>query len=310
MLSPSGRTCSPTCRTRSWRTPPRRGRAVTSARPRTTLGTTDAVVIGLGAMIGAGVFSVSPRRRRPPGPACYRARAGRGRRVLQRGRLRAARGPVPHLRRDVRLRPRAAGGVVGICRGLGVRDRQDGVLRGDGPHVRRLRVPGLAGCSRAPRGRRPRRPSPRRTCAGSRERRAGAHPGGLSLVTLGRGPRHRCSAASVEPASPARGTCTAACTASAVGRPALLRVRRLRADRDARRGGPRSVGRSPAPSRSRSRSWSWSTWSSGGCARGRGTRTVAASPSPLATAVRSARAWAQPSFAPEPRSRALAPCSH
>ena len=47
---------------------------------------------------------------------------------------------VPDVGRHVRLRPRAARRVVGVPRRLGVRDRQDRVVRGDGADVRGVRV--------------------------------------------------------------------------------------------------------------------------------------------------------------------------
>ena len=116
----------------------RRRRDVTHGRALARkLGTRDAVVIGLGSMIGAGVFSAfAPAAAAAGQRAADRPRDRRGRRVLQRGRVGAARRAVPDLRRHVRLRPRAARRVVGLPGRLGVRDRQDRVVRRDGADLR------------------------------------------------------------------------------------------------------------------------------------------------------------------------------
>ena len=104
------------------------------------LGTTDAVVIGLGSMIGAGVFSAfAPAAAAAGSGLLIGLRDRRCRRVLQCGRVGAARGAVPDLGRHVRLRPRAPRRVVGVPGRVGIRRRQDGVVRGDGDHVRGVR---------------------------------------------------------------------------------------------------------------------------------------------------------------------------
>ena len=219
-------------------------------------------MIGAGRLLGLRAGGGGGRQR-----AADRARAGGRRRVLQRGRVGAARGAVPDLGRHVRLRPRAARRVVGLPRRLGVRRRQDRVVRRDGADVRRVRGSGL-GVG----------PPRRRRCGGGRadrcepardhaDRRARAHPrrgvdrrprawsSGRSLFSGNassdglRGPR------SLEPGG-VHGVLQSAGAA-------VLRVRRLRTDRDARRGGARSrSGRSRARSRSRSGSSSCSISSS------------------------------------------------
>ena len=104
------------------------------------LGTGDAVVIGLSSMIGAGVFSAfAPAAQAAGSAAPDRSRVGGGGRLLQRGGLGPARRAVSDLRRDVRLRPRAPRGMVGIHRRLGLRGRQDRLVRRDGAHLRVVR---------------------------------------------------------------------------------------------------------------------------------------------------------------------------
>ena len=91
------------------RTLTRDARSPAGARP-AGCGTTDAVVIGLGSMIGAGrLRRVRARRpRRPAAGCCSGSRSPRGVAYLQRDRVGAARGAVPDVGRHVRLRPRAA----------------------------------------------------------------------------------------------------------------------------------------------------------------------------------------------------------
>ena len=89
---------------------------------------------------------------------------------MQRGRLGPARRRVPDLRRHVRLRPRAARRVVGLSRRLGIRDRQDRVVRGDGADLRLVRRPRIGLVAPARRPRRGRRADRARTCAASRAR--------------------------------------------------------------------------------------------------------------------------------------------
>ena len=107
------------------------------------LGTADAVVIGLGSMIGAGVFAAF-------GPAARAAGAG-----LLIGLVLAAAiaycnatasaqlaAVYPDVWRHLHLRPRTARPVVGLRRRVGVSDRQDRVVRGDGADRRLLRAAG------------------------------------------------------------------------------------------------------------------------------------------------------------------------
>ena len=104
------------------------------------LGVVDAVVIGLSAMIGAGVYAVvracSARRRQP---APRRSGRRRSRRLLQRHLVGAACRAVPLVGRHLCLRPGAAGRVVGLPGRVGLRRREDRVVRGDGAHVRGVR---------------------------------------------------------------------------------------------------------------------------------------------------------------------------
>ena len=106
------------------------------------LGTSDAVMIGLGSMIGAGVFAAI-------GPAA--AAAGGG---LLIGLALAAAVAYCNATSSAQLAARypASGGTyvygrraprppVGLPRRVGVRHRQDRQLRGDGPHLRLLRRP-------------------------------------------------------------------------------------------------------------------------------------------------------------------------
>ena len=85
------------------------------------------------------------RTGRGPGRAPAGRRRGRGRRdrVLQRRGLRPAGRQIPVQRRHLRLRAEPAGRVAGVHCRLGFRDGQDGVVRGDGAHVRALRCTGL-----------------------------------------------------------------------------------------------------------------------------------------------------------------------
>ena len=104
------------------------------------LGTFDAVMIGLGSMIGAGVFAaIGPAAAAAGGGLLIGLALAAVRGVLQRHVVRAARGALPGVGRHLRLRPRAPRPPVGLPRRVGVRHRQDRQLRGDGPHLRRLR---------------------------------------------------------------------------------------------------------------------------------------------------------------------------
>ena len=85
----------------------------TTAAPqelRRRLGTFDAVVIGLGSMIGAGIFAaLAPAAHGGRFGAAARAGGGGRRRLLQRDLLGAAGGPIPDLGRHVRVRPERLG---------------------------------------------------------------------------------------------------------------------------------------------------------------------------------------------------------
>ena len=99
-----------------------------------------------------GVLGVRPRGRRGRRGPADRAGAGRRGRHVQRGRLGPARDDLPDLGRHLRLRPRGARRVVGVPGGLGLRGRQDRVVRGDGGHVRGVRRAGRhLGAARSPR---------------------------------------------------------------------------------------------------------------------------------------------------------------
>ena len=133
------------------------------------LGTSDAVVVGLGAMLGAGVFvGLRARRPRRPGAGCWSgcgiaavvafcnavARPSSRRRTL--------------LGRHLPLRPRGARPVVGLPRRVGLRRRQDRLVRGDGDDVRGVRPARPAGWwQRGWSRRRGRRAHGRSTCAAS-----------------------------------------------------------------------------------------------------------------------------------------------
>ena len=146
------------------------------------LGTGDAVVIGLGSMIGAGVFAAFTPAARAAGAGLLIGLAlAAGVAYCNATGLRAAGCPVPGVGRNLRLRPGTVGRLVGVPRRLGVRRRQDRQLRGDGADLRRLRRPdGLAATGRGGRGGRPdRRQLPggdphRGTDPGHRHRRAGS----------------------------------------------------------------------------------------------------------------------------------------
>ena len=156
------------------------------------LGVADAVVVGLGAMLGAGVFAAF-------GPAAQAAGTGLliGLAIAavvafcnatSSARLAAL---LPGVRRDLRLRAPAARTLLGVPGRLVVRRRQDRELRGDGAHVRHLRRARPRPPGRDPRGRRhhraqlPRRPAvgaaqpgDRRAHPGDARRRRGGVPGG------------------------------------------------------------------------------------------------------------------------------------
>ena len=113
------------------------------------LGTFDAVTIGLGSMIGAGIFvALGPAAAAGGLRSAHRARRRRRRRVLQRNVVCPAGRAVSAVRRHLRLRPGAPRRVLGLHRGVELRRRQDRVLRGDGAH-RRLTTCGRPGRTRS-----------------------------------------------------------------------------------------------------------------------------------------------------------------
>ena len=179
-----------------------------------------------------------------------RARGDRG--LLQRGRIGAARCAVPAVGRHVRLRTRTARAMVGLRRGLVLRHGEDGVLRGDGADLRGLRHARLRARPAAARHRR-RRPSHRGDAAWRRAHRApdaGARRGQRRDPRPDRRPpaherRDRCRSPDGRHAGRLRRT--------AGGRTALLRLRGVRADRDARGGGARAGADDPAGDRHRPR---------------------------------------------------------
>ena len=115
------------------------------------LGTRDAVAVGLGAMLGAGIFSApAPAARCRRGLAPAGGARGRLRRLVQRHLERVARGGVAAGRRHLRLRGPDAGTGLGTPGRLGLRHREDRLLCRHGPHGRCLRM-----AAAAP-GRRPR----------------------------------------------------------------------------------------------------------------------------------------------------------
>ena len=98
---------------------------------------------------------------------------------------------VPDLGRHVRLRPRAARRVVGLPRRLGLRDRQDRLVRGHGAHLRGLRAAGPGWLQRASA-----RPPWSALTAGQLSRRSPAPPAGARARLLARSSPSRSSASS------------------------------------------------------------------------------------------------------------------
>ena len=179
---------------------------------------------------------------------CLRARRGRsgdrsggragtrgGSRVPECQRLGAARCAVPHLRRHLHLRPGTVGRVARLPGGLGLRDRQDRQFGRDGSHLRRVRrarrvAEACGDCGRGGTGcdQLPGRHAHGTACPSDRDRGAG----GARRRRRLRPPRRPAAACTRGYARLVRG--------AAVRRAAVLRVRRLRADRDHGRGGDRS----------------------------------------------------------------------
>ena len=122
---------------------------------RRQLGVGDAVVVGLGSMIGAGIFvALAPAARAAGSGLLLGLGARRGRRLLQRDLVGPAGRALPDVRRHLRLRPRAPRRVLGIPRRVRLRGRQDRVVRRDGADRRLLRLAAARPCDRGARGRR------------------------------------------------------------------------------------------------------------------------------------------------------------
>ncbi len=127
------------------------------------LGTADAVVIGLGAMLGAGVFAAF-------GPAAEAAGSG----ILLALALAAfvafcnatssaeLAAIYPQAGGTLRVRPGAARPLLRLSGRMGLRGRKGRKLRGDGDHLRRVRRSGRAEARRSRGGRRADRGSTRR----------------------------------------------------------------------------------------------------------------------------------------------------
>ena len=143
-----GRTCSPTSPTTRPAPPSRRssqggGRArrPSPAGPRPAARHPDAVVIGLGSMIGAGVF-VALRARGRGGRARAAGRAGAGAAVVawcnatSSAQLAAE---YPSSGGTYVYGRERLGEWLGLPGRLGLRRRQDRLVRGDGRHLRDLR---------------------------------------------------------------------------------------------------------------------------------------------------------------------------
>ena len=215
------------------------------------LGTGDAVVIGLGSMIGAGVFAAFAPAARAAGAALLVGLAARGRgRLLQRDRVGPARRAVPDLGWDLRLRPRAARATGGGSPPAGGSWSARPHLRGDGAHLRGLRrhrrrmgqrLVAVAAVVALTAAQLPRHHHGRRCSRGSSSAVALAlrWPSSSSAIAVGGGSGRR--SATVLVARPRRRLRRAP-----VGRTAVLRLRRLRAHRHAGRGGPRSGADDPA----------------------------------------------------------------
>ena len=111
-----------------------------SAELRRSLGVGDAIVIGLGSMIGAGIFAALAPAARAAGSALLTGLAVAAVvaycNAMSSARL-AARYPASG---GTYVYGRAAGGVLGVPRGLGLRGRQDCLLCGDGVDGRGVRL--------------------------------------------------------------------------------------------------------------------------------------------------------------------------
>ena len=110
------------------------------------LGTGDAVVIGLGSMIGARSSPPSRPRRGGRDLVAGRARAGGAGRLLQRHLVGPAGGRYPESGGTYVYGQRRLGEGWGYLASWSLRRRQDGELRGDGADGRRLRLAGAGTC--------------------------------------------------------------------------------------------------------------------------------------------------------------------
>ena len=224
------------------------GRAVTApAALARRLGTGDAVVIGLGSMIGAGVFAAL-------GPAAAAAGGWPADRPAARRRASrtAMRCPPPSSPRTTR--PRAvrtstaanASAGLGLPGGMGLRDRQDGRCAAMALTFAAYLLP-QPGCAAAAGGGRRDRPHGGELPRHHAHRRAGARPGGAVRRGAGAVFVAVAAAATLSGAAAQPATSTGRrLWRAAVGRAAVLRLRRLCPDRDAGRGGPRAGTHHPA----------------------------------------------------------------
>ncbi len=106
------------------------------------LGLRDAVVIGLGSMIGAGVFAAFSPAADAAGSALLLGSGDRGRGGLRECHVLGSAGRhVPRVRGHLRVRAGTTGPVLGVPGRLGLRRRQDSQLCRDGAHRRVLRRP-------------------------------------------------------------------------------------------------------------------------------------------------------------------------
>ena len=213
------------------------------------LGVTDAVVIGLGSMVGAGCSRSGSRPLEAAGSGlliglALAAVVAYCNAVV----LGAARRGLPRLGRDVRVRARAAGGVVGVRRRLVLRGREDGVVCRDGADVRDLRRTGHRMAATV-------------LALAAVVALAAVNYRGVTRTARLTGILVACTLAVLalvlvlprSPASRIRAPAVArrhfAVRRSAGSRTVVLRVRRVRADRDDGRGGPRPGADHPARDR-------------------------------------------------------------
>ena len=201
------------------------------------LGLGDAVVIGLGAMLGAGVFSAFAPAAGAAGTGILLA-LGFAAVVAYCNAMSSARLAALHPagRRHVRLRPTAARPGLGVPGRLVVRRRQDRERRGDGSHRGGVRLASPSPTRRPARHRPPdgrqllRHHENRGTHQGAGHR----HPPRPRDRRPGREPRRRVRRPAPDPGRRHRSP-----RGASGGRSAVLRLRRVCPDRHPRRGGPR-----------------------------------------------------------------------